>query len=55
MYDTDQISSFAYFTRHGEHKKWPNGRISVSEMSLTEPFKYSSPKELTIASPPYVL
>jgi hypothetical protein len=32
-------------------KKRPNGRISVSEMSLTKPFKYSSPKELSIASP----
>jgi hypothetical protein len=32
-------------------KKRPNGRISVSEMPLTKPFKCSSPKELSIASP----
>jgi hypothetical protein len=32
-------------------KKRPNGRISISEMSLTKPFKCSSHKESSIASP----
>jgi hypothetical protein len=55
LYDTNQISSFACFRRHGEPKKWLNGRISVSEMSLTKPFKCSSLKELSIASPFFML
>jgi hypothetical protein len=32
-------------------KIWPDGRISVSEMSLTKPFKCSGLKDLNITLP----
>jgi hypothetical protein len=48
MYHNHLSSSFAGLGSHEEHKKWLNGRISVPEMSLTKPFKCSSPKDLSI-------